>query len=341
MPKLTLNFINKKIARPEQGQIIIRDDSLKGFGLRITPKSISYICECRVAGKFRRVTIGRHGQPWTPETARKQALVILGSMAAGVDPVAEKAKAKTVSLTLAEAFAEYLESKEFRPNTLLSYKRIINQPLADWQSKPVTAITRGMVDERFKELSQGSKTGTSGKANANVTMKTLRAVLNYVSLKYEVDGEPLLPSNPVTRLTQARAWHRIPQRQGVIPDHKLAAWAKAVQNLGNPVARDYYMVLLFTGLRKNEAGQLEWTDIDFDGRALTVRDAVNKGARELRCPFERLRVEQSDCMMVAITTMDNRNEKTKKKVASGSMDSRYRERELLESTVDFVATKRT
>lgn len=55
-------------------------------------------------------------------------------------------------------------------------------------------------------------------------MQVLRAVLNYASLKYEVDGEPLIPVNPVSRLTQMRSWHKIPTRQGVVPDHKLADW---------------------------------------------------------------------------------------------------------------------
>ena len=67
------------------------------------------------------------------------------------------------------------------------------------------------MEERFRELSGGSMTGTSGKANANVTMTILRAVLNYASLKYEVDGDPLLVTNPVSRLTQARSWHRLPK----------------------------------------------------------------------------------------------------------------------------------
>ena len=256
MPKLTMNFIETKIERPAQGQVIIRDDELKGFGLRVTPGSISYICECRVAGKFRRVTIGKHGLPWTPESARKQALVILGSMASGVDPVAQKVKQKTISLTLAEAFEEFMQSKEFRPLTRYNYPRIMHKKLGDWLDKPVTAITRDMVEQRFRKLSSGTEIGTPGKGDANLTMTILRATLNYASLKHEVDGVPLIPSNPVSRLTQTKAWHKLPQRQGVIPDHKLAAWAKAVMQLGNPTARDYYLVLLFTGLRRNEAPRL-------------------------------------------------------------------------------------
>ncbi len=284
MPRLTMNFVEKQIALPAHGQIIFRDDVLQGFGLRVTKGSMAYIAECRVNGSVKRVTIGKHG-PWTPESARKEAKKLLGQMASGIDPRKEQANQKAVSLTLAEAFEEYMASKEFRLNTRLSFNRIMTQSLGDWQRKPVMKITRDMVEERFKQLSQGSKTGTSGKANANLTMQTLRAVLNYVSLKYEVDGEPLIPINPVSRLTQMRSWHRIEKRQGVIPDSKLSAFYQAVMSLENKTARDYYLVLLLTGLRRNELPSLRWSDIDLDGKVLTLRGEISKNGYEHRLPL--------------------------------------------------------
>ena len=38
---------------------------------------------------------------------------------------------------------------------------------------------------------------------------------------------------------------------------------------------DYLLVCLFTGLRKNEAAALKWSDIDFKAKTLTVRDTKN------------------------------------------------------------------
>ena len=291
MPKLTTTFVETKIHAPEQGYIIIRDDELQGFGMRVTATSKSYICECRVAGKVRRVTIGRHGRPWTAETARNQARVILGGMAAGVDPVKQKEKDRAIALTLQQAFDEYMAHKEFRPATKYNYPRVIKKELGDWLDMPVTAITRGMVAERFNKISSGTQLGTSGKASANLTMAILQAVLNFVSIKYEVNGEPLLPSNPVTRLTQTRAWHRLPQRQGTIPDHKLPAFYRAVQNLVNPNAKDYFIVLLLTGLRRNEAAQLRWTDIDFEAKTLTLQSTIAKNGYEHKLPLSTQLIE--------------------------------------------------
>ena len=58
MPKLTQRISDTTIA-PASGQLIIRDEELKGFGLRITPQKRTYIVDSRVNGVRRRVTIGR------------------------------------------------------------------------------------------------------------------------------------------------------------------------------------------------------------------------------------------------------------------------------------------
>lgn len=285
MAKLTMRFVETQISRPEKGKVIYyRDDELQGFGLMVRQNSMSYFVEKRINGTSRRVTIGKHPL-WSPESARKEALAILGSMAKGHDPVRMRDIKKTVSLTLRQAFEEYMASKEFRPITRYNYPRLMHKKLGDWLDKPVTAISRDMVEERFRLLSSGTQLGTPGKADANLTMTILRATLNYVSLKYEVDGVSLLPANPVSRLTQAKAWHKLPPRQGVIPDHKLAAWRKAVMQLGNPTARDYYMVLILTGLRRNEVPRLLWTDIDLEGRTLDVRSEIAKNGIGYRLPL--------------------------------------------------------
>ncbi|MGH9554169.1 MAG: tyrosine-type recombinase/integrase, partial [Terriglobales bacterium] len=58
-----------------------------------------------------------------------------------------------------------------------------------------------------------------------------------------------------------------------------------VQGLGNPTARDYYVVLLLTGLRRNEAPRLVWSDIDLEGRSLNVRSEIAKNGIAYRLPL--------------------------------------------------------
>lgn len=109
MPRLTTNFINKKVQRPEKGKrLFYRDSELTGFGLKVTHTSMTYFAEARVNGCSRRVTLG-NAKLSPPEEARKKALVILAKMAAGHDPAKEKERTRRVSLTLGEAFEEYIQ----------------------------------------------------------------------------------------------------------------------------------------------------------------------------------------------------------------------------------------
>ncbi|HEY9684996.1 MAG TPA: hypothetical protein V6C86_25690 [Oculatellaceae cyanobacterium] len=60
MPKITAKFIEGKVTFPAAGQLIIRDDELKGSGLRVTKGCITFVAECTENGKRRRITLGRY-----------------------------------------------------------------------------------------------------------------------------------------------------------------------------------------------------------------------------------------------------------------------------------------
>ena len=69
-------------AKPQQATYLIRDSELKGFVLVVTPYGgKSYAVDYRAGrgrrGRKRRMTIGKHGSPWTPETARREAFRLL------------------------------------------------------------------------------------------------------------------------------------------------------------------------------------------------------------------------------------------------------------------------
>src|SRR5262250_1495698 len=72
------------------------DASLSGFGARRQKSdAVSYVLYYRTSeGRQRWYTIGRHGAPWTPETAREEAQRLLGSVASKADPASEKRAAR-------------------------------------------------------------------------------------------------------------------------------------------------------------------------------------------------------------------------------------------------------
>lgn len=66
------------------------DDTLKGFGVMVTDRGVrSYLVQYRIGGRgspTRRVTIGKHGSPWTAKRARDRAAELLEQVRRKVDP---------------------------------------------------------------------------------------------------------------------------------------------------------------------------------------------------------------------------------------------------------------
>jgi len=282
MPKLTKSVVDT-IPYPETGQTFYRDSEIKGFGLRVGTGSKVYIAEGKVNNKTVRVTIGRHGI-FTAEQARQEAKNILGMIARGINPNdVDKAK-RARSVTLAEAFQAYLKSRSsLKPRTIYDYKRLMGTYLADWQNKPLVEISKDMIEHKHREI------GTRSPAQANLTMRFVRAILNFAIGQYEDSaGNPIITDNPIKRLSQTRSWYRVDRRNTVIKAHDLPAWLKAVHNLtddavgpNRELIRDYLLLLLFTGLRREEGLSLTWQQVDLKAKTLTLPDPKNRQAHVL------------------------------------------------------------
>ena len=124
--KLTKRVVDE--ARPGVNDLLIWDTQLKGFGLKVTPTgSKSYLYQYRIggrAGKTRRVTIGKHGSPWTPDSARDEAeRHAFAVKQQGVDPQSVKLRERTDAVSLAfDTYAERFISDYLPENwTLLRW----------------------------------------------------------------------------------------------------------------------------------------------------------------------------------------------------------------------------
>jgi hypothetical protein len=98
----------RQVRALELGQTIW-DAALSGFGARRQQSdAVSYVLFYRTQeGRQRWFTIGKHGAPWTPETARDEARRLLGEVAHKSDPAADK-RAKRTAKTVAELCDSYL-----------------------------------------------------------------------------------------------------------------------------------------------------------------------------------------------------------------------------------------
>src|SRR5450756_2736034 len=102
----------REIRSLKAGQTIW-DAAVAGFGARRQiSQSVAYVLFYRTEdGRQRWHTIGRHGAPWTPDTAREEAKRLLGKVVDGIDPSADK-QAKRKAATVAELCDLYLADAE-------------------------------------------------------------------------------------------------------------------------------------------------------------------------------------------------------------------------------------
>jgi len=271
--RITKASVDKILPPSDRDQVFYRDDLLKGFALRVTSGGVkSFVVEKLIGHRVKRITLGRYGA-LTVELARREAQKLLGRIATGIDPVAEKKGQKARSITLNAVFQDYQQArKDLKPRTLYDYNNVMNRAFVDWKDKPLLSITKDKIARLHAQLGE-----RCGHAYANLSMRMLRALFNFAAGQYEdAEGRSLIPENPVKRLSQTRAWYRIERRKTYIKPHDLDAWYEGILQLQNDVFRDYLLLILFTGLRRQEAAKLRWDQVDLNAQTLTVTDTKNR-----------------------------------------------------------------
>jgi hypothetical protein len=139
-------------APADGAEAVLWDSELKGFGVRVQRGGAkSYILHYRVGtgrgAPLRKLTIGRHGSPWTPETAR-EGKRLLSRIEDGADPAADKIarrEAPTVA-ELAERFLIEHATAKRKGSTAAEYKRLLDKIILPALGKrKVAEVTRAEV----------------------------------------------------------------------------------------------------------------------------------------------------------------------------------------------------
>lgn len=289
--KITPGFVNS-IQKPGD----YRDSELRGFCLRVSKTGTkSYFVHGRIKGSKKLVlrTIGKHNDPWTTTKARDKAADYLRLMRSGTDPntildqVAEQdrirqlhrnTEKRTLELTLRFVFDAWSsQARKTRESTKTLYRWVIFKHLSNWLDLPMLQITPGMVHKRYAEIASQTV------GSANNTFRALRRVFNWMIEEYREELWPKeAPNNPVGVLRKRDAWERLPSRQDVIAGDDLSAWFKAVSKLPTDF-KDYFILLLLTGLRRDEAASLKWQDVNFKQRYFTI--PITKNGRPHSLPM--------------------------------------------------------
>jgi Arm DNA-binding domain len=171
----------------------IWDGSVSGFGARRQGGTVvSYIVVYRTReGRQRTYTIGKHGSPWSPDTARQEARRVLGEVVKGADPLAEKTAGRK-AITVADLCRQYLGDVESgrlltrrkvakKESTLVSDRgRIARHIIPLIGRKSVTAITRNDIDQFMHDVAAGktaiSRAESGFKASPSVSGSSTRII---------------------------------------------------------------------------------------------------------------------------------------------------------------------
>ena len=292
---MKINFTRKaldKIEIPSNGQVAYGDTQVKGLSLRVTHLGVkAFIVRKRLKGKKNAsyVTLGYYPSMTIPQ-ARTQAQGTFSNIDKGIDP--NKVKGDLVSkqsITLQQVFNDYIRSRgtKIEESTVENYRSALNIYLGDWKHKPIADITRNMVEQRHRDITYGLGKFKESPTRANTTMRVLRALFNYAHGQYEDSkGEPLFIHNPVQRISHNKSWNREKVRQGLVNNYELKQWYEGIMSLPEheknsvkknsaEVVRDLFIFILFTGLRRNEALELKWEDIDFRDNSFVIEDTKN------------------------------------------------------------------
>jgi integrase len=315
--KLTEKAI-AKLAVPERGQqVLYWDAEVKGFGILVSGATAkrTYVVQRSINGRTRRVTVGP-ANVLSLDQARKRAEEILADFYRGIDPKAARAS----KVNLKEARDDYLRArKDLRPRSAANYRDGIERYLSDWLDSPPTSISPDMVERRHAEIAReieerhrksaadAAKKNAAeadraenlglvdaaakhremaakaekrqpfkGQAVANATMRAVRMLWNHVADRIAI-GE-----NPVRLRKQ---WFAVPRRERMVKADEMAKFYRAVLDLPSPIYRDYVLALLFTGLRRREAANLRWSDVDFAAKVIRIPAKEMKAGKKLDLPM--------------------------------------------------------
>jgi len=291
--KINKTLVSNLVA-PDEGSYFCWDTELTGFGIRITRNEIkTFVLKITVDGKRPLQKIGVYPGV-TVEVARTEAKRRIGVVASGGNPVADRTREKLKAVNVEQCFSDYFRLRDLKPSTIHGMEVELENTFGKWKKKPLTQITRQMVQNRYLERC------TESKSRANVAMRYLRAVFNLAIYEYrDVNDTPIITSNPVDVLSQSKLWRKVERRKSVLKPSDLKRWVPAATRLGEVPRRavgtgkeypklrngavhgDIFLFAAMTGARKSELLGLKKHDVDFEKKTVVFRDTKNRSNHEL------------------------------------------------------------
>jgi integrase len=256
-------------------------------------KSISFVLRREVDGVTKPLKLGEF-PAMTVMQAREAAEKANTQINTTGAVAISSAIAKRSAPTLKTALDDYIRIRQktgvkpMRDSTASSMRDYFDSYLEEWQARKVSSIRTLDIVARHLQLTENN-----GPYAANRAMDYLSSVLGWAIYHYAPDDDhPLLPDNPVKVLTRRRQWNNEVRRQTYVAPAALPTFWQAVQELPEKakryhnqavIARDCFIVSLFTGMRPYEIQRLRLDGVDLAKRVLRLEDTKNHDTFEI--PF--------------------------------------------------------
>jgi integrase len=276
--KLTKGSIPELKLPAGKNEFVFWDSELPGFGLRLRKGahgiSKTFRIQFRVGSQQRskHLDVRKVGL----DQARKVARQLFAQAHLGVDPAAEKAKARAATaqakLTLGSVSDRYLAVKEqalksgtYSASSLLAAERYFKMHWAPLRGRPLDDIKRIDVASILQELT--IKNGRSASAKARFALSAL--------YRWAM-GEGLVDANPTIATNNPEAG--VLPRERVLSDSEIkAVWTALEDDDFGRIVK----LLMLTGCRRAEIGNLRWQELDLENDVLTIPGARVKNRRTL------------------------------------------------------------
>ena len=255
--KITLNTV--KTLQPES---VVWDRDVKGFGVRRQRQAVKYVLKSRIRGKDRWFTIGPHGAPWTPDTARQEAKRMLGEIAAGKNLAIIREQQRSV-LGFADVVDRFLEEhgKKVERRTATEYERLLRRhAVPALGDRPIDAIDRAAVAKLHHSLAATPR-------QANLLLSVLSKMMGWATKRGLFPSE----ANPCRSIDR----YKENRRERFLSAAELSSLGEALREAEqdktlSPYAVAAIRLLLLTGARLSEILTLKWDYVDPDNRQLRL-----------------------------------------------------------------------
>lgn len=250
-----------KAALPPKGKLDYYKD-LREPGLEMIATSggaKTFYLYRKIGGKPERVKLGRFPD-MSVENARKAAQMNKGMIAQGLNPNEEKRRIRDEH-TFKALFDEYMERYSKIHKRSWQYdEREVNKHLSHWFKRKISTITQDEVSRLHAKIGK-----ESGLYQANRILERIRGIFNK-AIEWGWRG-----SNPATGIKKFKER----SRDRFLNAEEMPKFFKALAMEENETARDFFKLLLLTGVRKSNALAMRWDQVSFKEKIWRIPETKN------------------------------------------------------------------